>query len=143
MLGIIFSILAGITMSIQGVFNTRVGEKIGTWETNALVQGSGFIITLIIMMFFGNGSFKDIKSVNKLYLLGGLLGVVIIFTVMYGIGSLGATYSIAIILIAQLIAAAIIDGFGLFDSKKISFGFNEFIGVAIMIIGIIVFKWRR
>lgn len=143
MLGVIFSIIAGIAMSIQGVFNTRVGEKIGTWETNALVQGSGFILTLIIMMFFGNGSFKDIKSVNKLYLLGGLIGVLIIFTVMYGIGSLGPTYSIAIILIAQLIAAAIIDGFGLFDSKKIPFGFNEFIGVAIMIIGIIVFKWKH
>lgn len=143
MLGVIFSIVAGIAMSIQGVFNTRVGEKIGTWETNTLVQGSGFILTLIIMMFFGNGSFKDIKSVNKLYLLGGVIGVIIIFTVMYGIGSLGATYSIAIILVAQLIAAAIIDGFGLFDSKKISFGFNEFIGVAIMVIGIIVFKWKH
>lgn len=143
MLGVIFSIIAGIAMSLQGVFNTRLGDKIGTWETNAFVQGSGFILTLIIMIFFGNGNFKDIKSVNKLYLLGGLLGVVIIFTVMYGIGSLGATYSIAVILVAQLISAAIIDGFGLFDSKKISFGFNEFLGVAIMIIGIIVFKWKH
>lgn len=142
MMGIIFSIVAGIAMSIQGVFNTRLTDKIGIWETNAIVQGSALILTIIIMFIFGNGSFKELKTVNKLYLLGGVLGVIIIFTVITGISSLGATYSISIILIAQLTAAALIDAFGLFDSKKITFGLNEFIGVAIMIIGIIVFKWR-
>lgn len=143
MIGVIFSIIAGIAMSIQGVFNTRLTDKIGIWETNAIVQGSALILTIIIMLIFGNGSFKELKTVNKLYLLGGVLGVIIIFTVITGISSLGPTYSISIILIAQLTAAALIDAFGLFDSKKITFGLNEFIGLAIMIIGIIVFKWRN
>ncbi|WP_191980806.1 DMT family transporter, partial [Clostridium haemolyticum] len=48
MLGFIYSVVAGIFMSIQGVFNTRLSEKMGLWETNTLVQGAGFIITLII-----------------------------------------------------------------------------------------------
>lgn len=142
MIGVIFSVIAGIAMSIQGVFNTRLTDKIGIWETNTIVQGSALILTIIIMLIFGNGSFKELKTVNKLYLLGGVLGVIIIFTVITGISSLGPTYSISIILIAQLTAAALIDAFGLFDSKKINFGLNEFIGVAIMIIGIIVFKWK-
>ncbi|SHK11057.1 transporter family-2 protein [Clostridium cavendishii DSM 21758] len=143
MIGIIFSILAGVAMSIQGVFNSRLSDKIGIWETNAIVQGSAFVLTLIIMFFFGNGTFKELRTVNKLYLLGGVLGVIIIFTVITGITSLGATYSIAIILVAQLTAAAIIDAFGLFDSKKLTFGMNEIIGVIIMIVGIIVFKWKH
>lgn len=143
MIGIIFSILAGVAMSLQGVFNSRLSDKIGIWETNAIVQGSAFILTLIIMFFLGNGSFKELRNVNKLYLLGGALGVIIIFTVITGISSLGPTYSIAIILVAQLTAAAIIDAFGLFDSKKLTFGTNEIIGVIIMIVGIIVFKWKH
>lgn len=142
MSGIIFSIIAGICMSIQGVFNTRLGEKIGTWETNVIVQGSGFVFTLLILFLAGNGSFKNIKSVNKLYLLGGILGVIIIFTVMMGIGKLGPTYSIATILIAQLTAAAIIDSFGLFGAKQLTFDFQKILGVIVMIIGIIIFKWR-
>lgn len=142
MMSIIYAIISGISMSLQGVFNTRLGEKIGIWETNVLVQGTGFLLTLIILMFFGKGSFKNIKDVNKLYLLGGSIGVIIIFTVIKSIGAMGATYGIAIILVAQLLAAAAIDAFGLFGSERIPFNSKEFIGVFIMLIGIIIFKWK-
>lgn len=142
MLGIIFSIVAGVAMSIQGVFNTRLGEKIGLWETNTIVQGSAFIITIVITLIWGRGNFSELKSANKLYLLGGALSVIIIFTVMEGIRNLGTVYSISTILVAQLLTAGIIDAFGIFDSKKISFGLNEIIGVIVMIAGIVIFKWK-
>lgn len=142
MMGIIFSIIAGVAMSLQGVFNTRLGEKIGSWESNVFVQGTGLLVALIVLMFAGNGGFKHIKESNKLYLLGGILGVIIIFTVMQGIKSLGPTCSIAIILVAQLTAAALIDAFGLFDSAQIKFGLTKVIGIVIMVTGIIIFKWK-
>jgi transporter family-2 protein len=142
MLGIIVSIIAGVAMSLQGVFNTRLGEKIGTYETNVIVQGTGLILGIIALLVAGNGNFRNIKDANKLYLLGGALGVIIIVTVMMGIKSLGPTCSISIILVAQLTAAALIDAFGLFDSTKISFGTNKVIGVIIMIAGILIFKWK-
>jgi len=141
-LGVIFSIIAGISMSLQGVFNTRVSEKIGLWETNVFVQFTGLILTLIILLIAGNGDFKAIKEVNKLYLLGGALGAIIIFTVMMGISSMGPTCSIAIILVAQLLAAGIIDSFGMFDSPQIKFALSKFIGLGVMIVGIIIFKWK-
>lgn len=143
MVAVIFAIISGISMSVQGVFDTRLSEKIGLWETNVLVQGTALILTLLITLFFGKGSYSEIKDVNKLYLLGGALGVIITFTVMISIGKLGATYAIGIILIAQLVAAALIDAFGLFGSEKISFHLKDVLGIAIMIIGIIVFKWKR
>ncbi|AIY84648.1 MULTISPECIES: DMT family transporter [Clostridium] len=143
MLGIILSIISGVAMSLQGVFNTKLGDKIGVWETNTLVQLTGLILTLIITVFFGKGDFKELQHTSKIYLLGGVLGVIIIFTVMMGIGSLGPTYAISIILVSQLIAAAVIDCFGLFGCECVKFTLKEYIGVAIMIIGIIVFKWKR
>lgn len=142
MLGIVFSIIAGVAMSLQGVFNTRLGDKIGTWETNVFVQATGLVVCFIIFILFGNGNFKDIRDANKLYLLGGVLGAIIIFTVMFGIKNLGPTCAISIILVAQLTAAAIIDAFGLFDSEKIVFGTTKIIGVIVMIAGILIFKWK-
>lgn len=142
MLGIIFSIIAGIAMSLQGVFNTRLGDKIGNWETNVFVQATGLLLCFIVYLFAGQGSFKDIKQANKLYLFGGALGVIIIFTVMMGIKSLGPTCSISIILVAQLTAAALIDAFGLFDSSKVVFGPTKIIGVIVMVAGILIFKWK-
>ena len=44
MIAIITAIISGIAMSVQGVFNTRLGEKIGVWETNVFVQGSALIL---------------------------------------------------------------------------------------------------
>ncbi len=129
-------------MSIQGVFNTRVSEKIGLWETNVLVQGTALIFTLVILLIAGNGNFRNIKEVNKFYLLGGILSAIIIFAVMKGITSLGPTYSIATILVAQLIAAGIIDAFGIFDAEQIKFAFSKFIGLGVMIVGILIFKWK-
>lgn len=130
-------------MSFQGVFNSKLGEKIGLWETNVLVQGTGFILTLIALWVAGNGNFKNLNSANKLYLLGGPLGVIIIFTVMCGISNLGTTYAISTILVSQLLAAGIIDGFGLFGTEKVNFGIKEILGIAIMIVGIVIFKWKK
>ncbi len=139
-MGFIFSIVAGAAMSIQGVMNTRLGEKIGIYESNAFVQGTAFLFSLIALYFFGKGSVKDISSVNKFYLLGGLFGLVITITVMLGVGKLGPTVAISTILISQLLVAAIIDAFGLMGSEKITFDISKYAGLALMIGGMLLFK---
>ena len=138
--GIIFSIIAGMAMSVQGVMNTRLGEGIGNMEANAFVQGSAFALALIVLLFYRQGSFSALGQVNKLYWLGGVLGLVITLTVMLGIKSLGTTLAISIILISQLFIAALIDAFGLMGSEKLAFGWNKYVGLALMTSGMLLFK---
>ena len=64
MIAIITAIISGIAMSVQGVFNTRLGEKIGVWETNVFVQGSALILTLIITFFIQKFVVQFITSHN-------------------------------------------------------------------------------
>ena len=144
MLGIIIAIISGISMSLQGVFNTRLSETVGLWETNVIVQIIGLIFTFIVMLLAGDGNIRAIKDANKLYLLGGSVGAVIIYTVMKSISTLGTTFAIGIILIAQLSSAALIDHFGWFstDGCRAVCGIKEIIGIAIMIAGIVIFKWK-
>lgn len=142
MLGAIFSIIAGAAMSIQGVFNTRLSEKIGLYESNTFVQLTAFVVSLIVMLIFGKGNFFSFTQVNPLYLTGGLIGVVITVTVMLAIGNLSPTVAISIILISQLIVAALIDIFGLFETKQVAFHFSKIIGIALMIAGVVVFKLK-
>lgn len=142
MIGIISSIVAGAAMSIQGVFNTALSKKIGLYESNAFVQGTAFILSLIVMFIFRSGSFSEIMSTRKIYLLGGAIGVLITITVMLSIKDLSPTVAISIILISQLITAAVIDFFGLFESQKINFHLTHVIGIVLMIAGVIVFKCK-
>ena len=140
MLGVIFSVLAGAAMSFQGVMNTRLGEKAGLLEANVFVQGTAFLLSLLAMVFFGNGSFKSVFSADKVYLLGGALGLLITVTVMLAIRNLSPTVAISVILISQLLVAAGIDAFGILGSEKIAFGISKYIGIGLMILGVIIFK---
>ena len=142
MAGVIFSIIAGAAMSIQGVMNTRLADKIGLYESNVIVQGVAFILSLAALWILGKGNFKAITDVNKLYLFGGVLGIVITITVMLGIGKLSPTVAISIILISQLIIAAIIDALGIMGSEKTVFSWNKYIGIIFMIAGVLLFKWK-
>ena len=62
MLGFIYALIAGAAMSIQGVMNTRLGDRIGVLETNAWVQLTGFLLALAAALFLAKatcGNFPD------------------------------------------------------------------------------------
>lgn len=142
MTGIIFSLLAGLFISLQNIFNTRVSDKIGLWETTVIVHIVGLVVALLIMFLWGDGNIKRIDAVNKLYLLGGAFGVIIIFSILKGFTLLNPSFSIAIILISQLIVGTIIETLGLFGTEQIKLSLSKPIGISIMIIGIIIFKLK-
>jgi len=129
-----------MAMSIQGVMNTRLGENIGTMNANAFVQCTAAVLSLIVLIFYRDGSFSELGSTNKLYWFGGVLGLVITVTVMLGIKNLSPTVAISVILISQLLVAAIIDAFGLMGSEKVAFGWTKFAGLGLMVAGVLVFK---
>jgi transporter family-2 protein len=138
--GALFAILAGVFISLQSVFNTRVSDKIGLFETTTVVHTVGLVFALALMLLFGSGSFKKINEVNKLYLFGGAFGVIIIFAVIKGISLLGTAYAVSIMLVTQLIVSTLIDTFGWFGTVRIKMDFTKPLGILIMIIGIIIFK---
>lgn len=138
--GVVFSILSGILVSLQGIFNTRASEHIGLWHTNTLVHGSGFILALIILMAVSKISFANIKDVNPFYLLGGVLGVLIVFSVMKGISALGASYAITILIVTQIITNALINYFGIFGEHVITFSWTQILGLLMMIGGIFLYQ---
>ena len=143
MLGLLMSIIAGAAMSIQGVWNTRLSEKIGLFESNVMVQGTAFVLGLLVMFFFGNGNWRELSNTPKLYWFGGVLGIVITVTVMLPIKDLSPTYAISVILISQLLVAALIDAFGWFGSEQVAFLWNKYVGLALMIGGVFLFQMKQ
>ncbi|HHU55274.1 MAG TPA: DMT family transporter [Acholeplasmataceae bacterium] len=141
MVGILLALLAGLLMSVQGVFNTRIMETSNMWATNSWVHFSALIISLSMWLFVGKGSLFSVFNVNnKLYLLGGIIGAFITFTVIKSISSLGPIYATMLILLAQLVVSCLIEVLGLFGTEKVSIEWSKLIGVALMVAGIIIFK---
>ncbi len=142
-MGYIYAVIAGACMSIQGVMNTRLGEKAGLFLANSYVQGTAFLLSLIVLLFAKDSSFKAFGEVNKFYLLGGAFGIAITLTVMMSVKGTSPAIAVSTILVSQLICAAIIDAFGLMGTDKLPFGWNKYLGAVIMIAGVLLFKMKR
>lgn len=79
------------------------------------------------MHIWDNGNLKTLEVVNKFYLLGGVFGVMIVYSVIKGICLLGDT---------------MIDTFRLFGNSQIKFDFIKPLGILVMRVGIIIFKLK-
>jgi len=139
--GIIYSIMSGILISLQGIFNTRVSDKVGFWQANSFIKGTAFIFAFLIILITRGVNFSNIKQVNKLYLLGGIMGALIVFGVMKGISYSGASNAITIIVVSQLIFTFIVNIFGLFGEEVIQVTVPKVIGLILMVVGVVMFQY--
>jgi len=127
-------------MSVQGVFNTRVMDSSNMWAATSWVHITALAASISIWFFTGREALLSVFDVSeKIYLFGGVIGAFITYTVIKGISDLGPAYATMFILLAQLVVAYMIEVFGLFGTEKVSFEWIKFLGVALMISGIMVF----
>jgi transporter family-2 protein len=139
--GILLALLAGLLMSVQGVFNTRIMEQSNMWATNSWVHITAFALSIGVWFFTGRENLLSVFDVsNKLYLLGGIIGAFITFTVIKSISGLGRAHATMLILLAQLVVSYLIEVFGLFGTEKVDFEWIKLVGVVLMIAGIVVFN---
>ena len=144
MWGFIIAIISGALMSIQGVFNTGVTKQTSIWVCASFVQITALIVCLGAWVLTGReGSFLELfKLDNKYMLLGGAMGAAITYTVIRSVDTLGPARANMFIITAQFFIAYIIELMGIFGSEKVDFEWRKLIGIIIIIIGIITFKWK-
>jgi bacterial/archaeal transporter family-2 protein len=140
-LGLLFALIAGSLLSIQNIFNSIVNERAGSWATTTLVLGMGFLASMGIGLIFEGGNMFDLENMKPWYWFSGLLGVGVVTCLVQGMRLLGPTYAIAIVLTAQLGFALIFDSFGWLGMEMVPFTFKQVMGVLVIIVGILVFKF--
>ena len=143
MLGIWIAVLSGALMSIQGVWNTQVTKQSSLWVSTGWVQLTALLVCVTAWFFTGRDPVGALWQVeNKYTLLGGILGAFITVTVIQSMGKLGPAQATMLIVIAQLVVSYLIELFGIFGVEKQSFDWKKLAGTAIVVGGIILFKWE-
>lgn len=143
MIGFFIALLSGSLMSIQGVFNTQVTKTTGVWVSNGWVQLSAFAVCFAVWLFTGRDSVAAIAKVDPKYmLLGGVIGAFITWTVIKSIDALGPAKSALLIVIAQLAVSYLIELFGLFGMEREPFDWRKLGGLALAVVGIVIFQWE-
>ncbi len=145
MWGMIISVISGILMSVQGVFNTEVTKQTSVWVSASFVQFAALLVCVLAWFITGReGTFSGILHVRPVYLLlGGIFGAFITYTVIIGMNRLGPAKAVLFIIAAQILAAYLIELFGLFGTKKAEFDWLKLLGVIVFIGGMVIFKWKE
>lgn len=141
MKGLLFSILAGVFLALQGVVNSRVGQDIGTWKAVMINQLGGFILAGLILVCMRGGNWRGFREVKPLYLLGGAFAAIIVFSNISAMHLVGATLTVAAVLISQLCMTFLIDARGWFDTVKQQIGRSHLFGIGLMIIGVLILRF--
>ena len=142
MFGTLISLLSGILMSVQGVLNAEVTKQTSIWVSAGWVQLTAFATCVILWLFTGREPVSGLFSVSPWYMLtGGILGAFITYTVIQGMNSLGPARAVMLIVVSQLLAAYLIEAFGIFGVEKVPFAWRRVVGMGLALAGIIIFKW--
>ena len=142
MISILFAFSAGIFIAMQNVCNTNINKFIGTWETTSIVHLIGLIFSMVMVLLFSNRNYAPLADINKLYLFGGVFGVLIVYTIVRSISLSSVALTMSILVVTQLIVSALIDHFGLFGMEQVALNPSKILGSVIMVIGVVVFQLK-
>jgi transporter family-2 protein len=131
------AVAAGLAGSIQVALMSRLGERIG------VVEALGFSATLtaalaIIILVVARGSLGGLaRAVHQPWwmLLGGVMGLLIVFTITYAGPRIGVAATVGILIAGQLAMGAAIDRWGLFGSDRIALHWPRLLGLALLAAG--------
>jgi bacterial/archaeal transporter family-2 protein len=141
-IGLMLAVIAGAFVSMQNIFNSKVSEKAGPWETTILVLGLGTVASFTIGIIVEGKDLFILPNMQPWYWFSGLLGIGVVSCLVLSIRLLGPTFAISIVLTSELGIALLFDSLGLLGLEKVPFTLNQLIGVLIIISGIYIFKFN-
>ncbi len=134
---IILAIICGICAGFQPPINAGLGKIINSKNATLVSLTGSIILILIIVLTTGNiKEVAKITSISPLYWIGGIFGVIVVFTSITVIPVLGATATYSVIVSFQLVVGAIINQFGLFGVTRSPITLTKVLGIGLLILGV-------
>jgi transporter family-2 protein len=134
------AVAAGLAGSIQVALMSRLGERIGVLEalafSTALTAGAAVVILVLARQSLAG--FERAVHQPWWMLLGGLMGLLIVFTVTYAGPRIGVAATVGILIAGQLAMGAAIDRWGLFGSDRIALHWPRVLGIALLAVGAVL-----
>src|SRR3954452_10068940 len=113
---------------------SRLGERIGVLEALAFSTAltAGVAVVILVLARQSLAGFERAVHQPWWMLLGGLMGLLIVFTVTYAGPRIGVAATVGILIAGQLAMGAAIDRWGLFRSEQIPLGCRRLLGIALL-----------
>jgi transporter family-2 protein len=129
--------LAGLAGSVQVAVMGRFGGRVGVVEALAFATAIQLLLAVSILVISrqGFGRLENALHVPPWMWLGGLMGLVVVFSITFAQPRIGASATIGILIAGQLVAGAAIDKFGWFGVDQIALSTPRIVGIALLAAG--------
>lgn len=130
---------AGIGIPVLAALNAALGRHVGAPAAAATVLFVvAFCTALIVALITGPQGFARMAGAPKHLFLAGTLVAFYVISITWIAPIIGVGNAVFLVLIGQLISAALIDHFGLFGAMATPVSPMRMLGIAIMGLGVFV-----
>lgn len=128
---------AGVGGAVQIAVQGRLGDRVGSLEALATAAVVGGVLALAVLLAARRSlaGLGEAAGGPKWQLLGGVMGVFIVFAVTVAGPRIGVVATTAFLIAAQLSLALVIDRLGWFGVERIAATWPRVLGVALLIVG--------
>jgi len=133
--------IAGAGIPLMAAVNAGLGVRLGSPIPAVFVLFLlAFTITAVLTLTNPLPSKAEIVAIPPHYYLGGVFVAFYVLSITWIAPKIGLGNAIFIVLFGQLVAAAIIDHFGLLNVSKAPTTIARIVGIGLMVIGIYLAK---
>lgn len=131
------AVLAGLAGSVQIALMSRLGERIGVLQALGFASLLTAALAAVVLVVARHSVAGYARALHQPWwmLLGGVLGLVIVFTITYAGPRIGVAATVGILIAGQLAMGAAIDRWGLFGSDRIHLHWPRLLGIALLAVG--------
>jgi len=116
---------------------SRLSERIGVLEALAFSAGLTAALAALALALARRSLAGYERAAHQPWwmLMGGVMGLLIVFTITYAGPRIGVAATVGILIAGQLVMGAAIDRFGLFGSQRIPIHWPRLVGILLLAAG--------
>jgi transporter family-2 protein len=133
----VLAFAAGLGGAVQIAVQGRLGDRVGSLEAVATAAVIGGVIALAALLLVRRslGGVTEAVGGPKWQLLGGVMGVFIVFAITVAGPRIGVVATTAFLIAAQFGLAAAIDRYGWFGVEKVAITWPRVLGIGLLFMG--------
>ena len=131
--GLMFA--TGVGIPVMAALNGRLGVQLGSpWAAAFLLFALGAVISGVVMTVVGMPQHGWFVA-SPLYYAGAVLVAFYVLSITYSAPRIGVANAVFFVLVGQIVAAGLIDQFGLFGAMRSPLTWQRYLGIALMLAG--------
>ena len=142
---LLLAFVTGAGVAAQSVINTRLRLLLGGPLWAAAAQ---FVVGLVLLLIVAAATRQPAPVTLGLggapwwVWTGGAFGATFIVVTIVLTAKIGATLTLASIIVGQLTAALVVDHYGLFGGTVVRLTPTRVLGVALLVLGVVMIRWK-